>query len=210
MALLFLLSLSILPSYTFLLDDTCNTLDCKMDNMMKLIERQQTIIDDQSKRISFLEDHLSTVMKRLEETSSTGVQITIPSFYAVKSRDQRNLAKGERILFETVITNVMKAFDVYTGVFKVPLKGTYAFSWSIAMDNIDNHACFSLVVNDVVFGQTYLWNNGSDAVSTGFSVVEVDTGDDVFMSICNSSQPLGQIISDIYRKTSFAGWCIAC
>lgn len=119
-------------------------------------------------------------------------------------------AKGERIMFETAITNVFKAYDIYSGVFKVPLKGAYAFTWTIAMNNIDNHACFSLFVNDVVVGQTYLWNNGSDAVSTGFSVVEVNSGDDVYMSLCNVSQPLGEIISDIYRKTSFAGWCIAC
>jgi hypothetical protein len=113
-------------------------------------------------------------------------------------------------MFETGITNVMKAYDVFSGVFKVPLKGTYGFTWSIAMNNIENHACFSLVVNDRIVGQTYMWNNGSDAVSTGFSIVEVNAGDDVFMSICNTSQPLGEIISDIYRKTTFAGWCIAC
>lgn len=105
---------------------------------------------------------------------------------------------------------MFKAYDIYSGVFKVPLNGAYAFSWTIAMNNIDNHACFSLFVNDAVVGQTYLWNNGSDAVSTGFSIVEVNSGDDVYMSVCNVSQPLGEIISDIYRKTSFAGWCIAC
>ena len=113
-------------------------------------------------------------------------------------------------MFETAITNVYKAYDVFSGVFKVPLKGTYGFMWNIAMNNIENHACFSLFVNDQVVGQTYLWNNGSDAMSTGFSIVEVNSGDDVFMSVCNVTQPLGEITSDIYRRTSFAGWCIAC
>ena len=139
-----------------------------------------------------------------------GPDTTIPSFYAIKSRDQGDLAKGGRIMFETTVTNVFKAYDVFSGVFKVPLKGTYGFMWNIAMNNFENHACFSLFVNDQVVGQTYLWNNGSDAMSTGFSIVEVNSGDDVFMSVCNVSQPLGEIVSDIYRRTSFAGWCIAC
>lgn len=56
----------------------------------------------------------------------------------------------------------------------------------------------------------YLWNNGSDVVLMGFLVVEVNFGDDVYMSFCNVSQLLGEIISDIYCKISFVGWCIVC
>uniref|UniRef100_K1PXG1 Uncharacterized protein n=1 Tax=Magallana gigas TaxID=29159 RepID=K1PXG1_MAGGI len=171
--------------------ESCDTMDCKLDHVMHIVSKQQGILDQQSRHIVSLEKQLSTMSCTKDNTGQnqtefgtttkgghnmqslmSGPQTTIPSFYAVKSRDQRDLAKGERIMFETAITNVFKSYDIYSGVFKVPLKGAYAFTWTIAMNNIDNHACFSLFVNDVVVGQTYLWNNGSDAVSTGFSVVE--------------------------------------
>ena len=180
--------------------DACKSSGLKLGKFLKKISK--------CCRMHLQYIHLNTVL--LNYFFLVGPETTIPSFYAIKSRDQRDLAKGGRIIFETAVTNVYKAYDVFSGVFKVPLKGTYGFMWNIAMNNIENHACFSLFVNDQVVGQTYLWNNGSDAMSTGFSIVEVNSGDDVFMSVCNVTQPLGEITSDIYRRTSFAGWCIAC
>lgn len=55
-------------------------------------------------------------------------------------------------MFEMVIINVFKVYDIYFGVFKVLLKGVYVFMWIIVMNNIDNYVCFFFFVNDVVVG----------------------------------------------------------
>jgi uncharacterized coiled-coil protein SlyX len=75
MVLLFLFFTSVLG---FLLHESCDTLDCKVEGMTQMMTKQQKIIDDQSKRITLLEEQLSVVNKKLGIGSSEETRILNP------------------------------------------------------------------------------------------------------------------------------------
>ena len=53
-------------------------------------------------------------------------------FYAVIKDKHVTFNKDAILVFETVIVNEGKHYDLYDGVFVAPQKGFYLFSWTVS------------------------------------------------------------------------------
>nr|KAG5691864.1 hypothetical protein BaRGS_033468 [Batillaria attramentaria] len=63
------------------------------------------------------------------QTSSASV-----SFHAWRNRWDHTLNSGDTVIFEQLISSEGNAYDKNTGVFTVPLDGTYAFFLTVVTD----------------------------------------------------------------------------
>lgn len=70
-----------------------------------------------------------------------------------------SLSDGEIIQFDNVLTNVGQGFDKYTGVFTVPVNGTYSFQTTILTDK-DSEVWAYIAVNGIF--KAYLNARGTD------------------------------------------------
>lgn len=61
MVVLLCLLLCFGPVLSFLIPESCDTMDCKLDHVMHIVSKQQGILDQQSRHIVSLEKQLSTM-----------------------------------------------------------------------------------------------------------------------------------------------------
>lgn len=61
MVVLLCLFLCVGPVLGFLFPESCDTMDCKLDNVIHIISKQQDVMDQQSRQIDALEKQLSTM-----------------------------------------------------------------------------------------------------------------------------------------------------
>ncbi|XP_048762395.2 uncharacterized protein LOC125670973 [Ostrea edulis] len=130
----------------------------------------------------------------------------IVAFYAYMSSD---LQPGihHTIPFDVVKTNDGNGYHHSSGVFIAPVSGVYVFTWTIRMTLESEHST-ELVVNDVVYGAIFMrTHTPEDQNVSGTVVVHVNQNDDVYIRT-HVSYPYnaGNIRSDQYSRTSFAGW----
>lgn len=134
---------------------------------------------------------------------------TVIAFYAYMSGDFIPGIK-HTIPFDTVITNKGNGYHSGTGVFIAPEPGYYVFTWTIRMTRGSQHS-LELVVNSSVKGASFMrTNDPEDQTVTGTAVVYVNQNDDVYVRTHGSYvYNAGNIRSDTYSRTSFAGWRLA-
>lgn len=61
MVVLLCLLLCFGPVLSFLIPESCDTMDCKLDHVLHIVFKQQGILDQQSRHIVALEKQLSTM-----------------------------------------------------------------------------------------------------------------------------------------------------
>lgn len=131
---------------------------------------------------------------------------TVIAFYAYMSRDFIPGIK-HTIPFDTAITNKGNGYHSSTGVFIAPEPGYYVFTWTVRMTLGSEHS-LELVVNSSVKGASFMrTHDPEDQTITGTVVVYVNQNDDVYVRTHGSyAYNAGNIRSDTYSRTSFAGW----
>lgn len=130
----------------------------------------------------------------------------IVAFYAYMSSDLQS-GIHHTIPFDVVKTNDGNGYHYNTGIFVAPESGVYVFTWTIRM-TFDSQHSFELVVNNVAYGATFMrTHTPEDQNVSGTVVVHVNQNDDVFLRTHVSyAYNAGNIRSDQYSRSSFAGW----
>lgn len=148
------------------------------------------------------------IQKRLltpPSTSHNGV-----AFYAYMSSILPSPSTEHVLVFDVAKTNIGNAYHPSTGVFIVPESGVYVFTWTFRIGGNQDHS-IQLMVNREDVGSIYLYTiSGVESEATGIVVTHVNAGDDVFVRTHSTLQiGTGHFIqSNIYGRTSFAGWKI--
>ena len=129
-----------------------------------------------------------------------------PAFYVHLTHSEKNLSPHHVLVYDYVGTNVGNGYNKFTGVFSVPKTGTYVFLWKVRMRS--GVSVTELVVNNSPMTAIEVDGGLNFFASTGFAVVEVTTGDVVFVRTHSTLTDKGLIWTDDYGRTSFAGWAI--
>lgn len=146
-------------------------------------------------------------LERLLSIQPTIVPVNYVAFYAYLSSSVPASDAHRIIAFDTVITNVGNAYHPHMGTLIAPKSGLYVFTWTIRLSG-QRYYTTELVVNNKIINQLYFNpNNHIDGSVSSSVVVHVDQGDDVLIRT-NGIYHNGEIISDQYGRSSFAGWIL--
>ncbi|CAC5410296.1 COL8A [Mytilus coruscus] len=140
--------------------------------------------------------------KNGQETSKS----TVIAFYAFMSKSIKNPGVGRRLVFDVIKTNQGGAYNSHTGVFTCPKNGTYVFVWVVRLDPA--YHSFELMVNNSVYGSTYLYNKDTDGSNSGTVVADVSKGDSVYVRMHSSYKGVGILHSNEHGRTAFSGWLL--
>ena len=105
------------------------------------------------------------------------------------------------------------AYSKFTGVFTVPVGGTYGFTYNVRMGCHTNIAVgpFEIIKNDVAEGVVYIDDHdcSNQVTVTGTVIIHANLGDKVYIRTHPTSPSYdGNVYSDFNGRTSFAGWFI--
>ncbi|XP_062606509.1 uncharacterized protein LOC134268291 [Saccostrea cucullata] len=111
-------------------------------------------------------------------------------------------------VFDVVKTNIGSAYNRNSGIFTVPIDGTYVFTWSIFSD------AHSYIFTQIVINSKALTGmiTDSDEVgdyhsTTGVIVATVDHGDLVYVRTHPTTLSHGNVLSSpLHGQPSFSGW----
>ena len=128
------------------------------------------------------------------------------AFYAYLSTNTpANLRQHHTLIFDFVKVNRGQGYHNDDGIFTVPSPGVYVFAWSVNVQDAVGWASTEIVVNGVVSGSTFSdGDTGSYDHGTGIVVVEVHTGDHVYIRMQENGN--GVVSSNARGRTSFLGW----
>lgn len=127
-------------------------------------------------------------------------------FYAYMSNSEPNPSIHHALIFNEVKTNVGGGYNEFSGMFSAPSSGLYVFTWTIYTGD-HGQTGFSIYVNHDVVGATFgeTDNNQNDFDSdSGSMAVSLNAHDNVY--IRSSMACSTYVISDVSRRTTFAGW----
>nr|CBX41706.1 putative C1q domain containing protein MgC1q57 [Mytilus galloprovincialis] len=131
---------------------------------------------------------------------------TVIAFYAFMSKSLRSPGVGRRLVFDVIKANQGGAYNSHTGVFTCPKNGTYVFVWVVRLDPA--YHSFELMVNNSVYGSTYLYNRDTDGSNSGTVVADVSKGDSVYVRMHSTYKGVGVIRSNEHGRTAFSGWLL--
>ena len=135
------------------------------------------------------------------------------AFYAYLSHHEIGINNQHTLIFDTVVTNMNSAYSKFTGVFTVPVRGIYGFTYTVRMGCHTSTAIghFEIVKNDVVVGVVFIDDHGctNQVTVTGTVIIHANPGDKVYIRTRPDYSSIdGNVYSDISGRTSFAGWLI--
>ncbi|XP_063399483.1 complement C1q-like protein 4 [Mytilus trossulus] len=128
------------------------------------------------------------------------------AFYAFMSKPIMSPGIGHRLVFDVVKTNQGGGYNSHTGVFVCPRTGTYVFAWVVRLGSA--YQSFELMVNNSVYGSTYLYNSKTRASVTGTVVAHVTEGESVYIRMHSSHKGTGVLNSNEHGRTTFSGWLL--
>lgn len=127
------------------------------------------------------------------------------AFYAIMSYNTPSITLQHPLRFDVVKTNQGNAYHPTTGVFMVPQRGMYVFTWTVRIYGANYHST-ELVLNTEPVGVVHLNTGGTGTGEvTGIVVVHANNGDDVFVRTYKVYNT-GNIASDAAGRSSFTGW----
>ena len=136
--------------------------------------------------------------------TSTMTPTNFPAFFASMSSHQHNVGVHHTMIFDSVKTNILNAYNNYTGVFQVPHAGTYVFSYSIR--SIGGELCVELIRNAETLDALYTHSIHDQDTTSKTYIGHFEVNDSVFVRTYRNG--VGYIGSDFCGRSSFAGYRI--
>ncbi|XP_045157052.2 complement C1q-like protein 2 [Mercenaria mercenaria] len=121
--------------------------------------------------------------------------------FTARLKEHVTVRSLEKIIFDEVITNIGKAYNPDTGIFKVPFTGRYLFSLTVRAQ-YQKQVCAEIVSEPHVIGQLAAGDSEIERASASVTVVaSLHAGDDVYV---RETKPwTGSFFGEGY--TSFTG-----
>lgn len=143
--------------------------------------------------------------------SSKTVNQPIPSngvaFFAYLSRNENTVGTHQTFVFDFDHTNIGGHYNHHTGIFTSPGHGVYVFSWSLFC-TYGGHIYSELVVNSSPVLSKFVGALGvsNPLSSTGLAIIELSTGDAVYIRTPPNHSPSGGVLSNSVYRSTFSGW----
>ncbi|CAG2197105.1 C1QL [Mytilus edulis] len=159
---------------------------------------QHEHVDDQENT-----DYKKTSTLQPDNMASDG----LVAFYSYMSHSEYNPSTHHTLIYDISVTNVGSGYNQVTGIFTAPTSGVYVFIWVTRV--YDGEHPTELMINNAVYGVTFLRAKGGDDGSvSGTVVASVTKGDSVFVRIHSSYPGNGHILSNDNGRPSFSGWLL--
>ena len=128
------------------------------------------------------------------------------AFFAYLTHGEQNPSKHFTFIFDHVVTNTGNGYNQHTGAFTSPVSGTFAFLWNMRVYKGDTIT--ELVINSEPVTVLQVQTTSYTPLNTncGFAIMHVNVNDVVFVRKHPTHLGVGDILSDKYGRTSFAGW----
>ncbi|XP_053380704.1 EMILIN-2-like isoform X2 [Mercenaria mercenaria] len=180
-------------------------------------------------RVTVLETNLVnsgnglTRMDRMEDTNNNKHALTKRAvrrrirrpevaFQASLTKESATFKLYDTIIFNSVITNIGRAYNKHTGIFTAPVSGTYTFNTNIVSEK-GHYVEASIKVNDLVTvsaisdhrisrdGEYFtMWDQGN-----AVAILSLNRGDKVAVSV---QWPQGSHVIHGVGKSSFSGYLV--
>lgn len=126
------------------------------------------------------------------------------AFHAYLSTStQSGLRQHHTLVFDSVRVNKGNGYNKGDGIFIVPQTGVYVFTWTVTVQ-VHGWASVEIVVNEEVIGSAFADGNTSWDEGSGIVLVEVNTGDHVFLRMQENGMHV--VNSNARGRTTFSGW----
>ncbi|KAK3610836.1 hypothetical protein CHS0354_034041 [Potamilus streckersoni] len=165
----------------------------EMENALLQLQKEVTTLKTSlEERDIAIRKHLDNESKRIESkvigfsVSSTGT-----------------LAKHQLIVFNDVIYDPYKAYDRNTGIYTVPVSGTYFITGSIYVPT-NNHVQTEIIAGGQSVTRMYAYSPNSSEQGANSVVVDLKAGSTIFMRVEASSS--GTLYGN--RWTSMSAVCL--
>ena len=106
-------------------------------------------------------------------------------FSAVISSHLKNLSHDQPIVFDTVMSNFGQAYNGNSGVFHIPVSGTYMFFVNILSER-DNFIETELLVEGKTIAEIYSGATQFYGAGSNFVIVTVKRGQNVWVKVHNA------------------------
>ena len=162
---------------------------CRLENDCKFIERLvklEVARDEQRKTINQLEESdraKSEEIAQLKDELGNLKAKETKSKVIVKVRLSKDvtLSVGQRLVYDTVVTNTGNAYSTHSGSFRAPVSGTYIFSVT-ACSKTSDWGVIDIINDGAVIGQVRSGDPGGYYdCSSDFTVAELDIGSHVWV-----------------------------
>ncbi|CAG2204923.1 C1QL [Mytilus edulis] len=129
----------------------------------------------------------------------------LAAFYSYMSHHEINPSAHLTLIYHVFVPNVGRGYCHVTGIFTAPKSWVYVFIWVTRVSSGEHPT--QLMINNAVYGVTFLRaNNGDDGSVSGNVVAKVTKGDSVFVRVHSTYPGDGYIYSSEHGRPSFSGW----
>ncbi|KAL4222584.1 hypothetical protein ACF0H5_018625 [Mactra antiquata] len=149
--------------------------------LQKLDELNDKVVKLEQKNI-ILERETQALKQHIERSTTkrqTGTEI---GFSARVPEHLKNLAPHQPIVFGDVMTNLGNYYNPSSGVFFVPVTGTYLFFVNI-LSEVDNSIETELVVDGATLIDIYSGSRGFFGPGSNFLIARIDKGKNVWVKV---------------------------
>ncbi|XP_061186863.1 collagen alpha-1(X) chain-like [Saccostrea echinata] len=109
------------------------------------------------------------------------------AFFAEMSQDLINPTQGKKVVFDQILTNVGNAYDPSTGIFTVPITGTYHFNVVLSSPNngdVGHYMHFFILQNGRKIAYIFLDHNTNYWLHASSStVIQGTKGDAIWLTV---------------------------
>ncbi|CAC5411494.1 C1QL [Mytilus coruscus] len=189
-----------------------NRLDALRSSILELIVNTSAIQNDVN-NVRSNDGRLRVHVTRLDHLNAkvnainARERLHVVAFYAYLSTNRVNPSFHQTLIYDVAKTNSGNGYNAATGIFTAPTTGIYVFTWVTRM----YEATYSteLMVNNAVVGTSFLRvSHDHDVSASGTVVTKISKGDSVFVRVHSTKGGWGDILSEQYGRSSFAGWLL--
>ncbi|KAL3853126.1 hypothetical protein ACJMK2_016696 [Sinanodonta woodiana] len=157
--------------------------------------------------------NLTRTVEKFATGSSTSPSTTAPSiaFMAYRNTVLKNLGVNQKLIFDKVATNEGNGYSAVTGIFTVPVHGTYFFTWTTALakgySSPDVSHVSGLVVNGEYKVHVFIAIDLPFNMGGNSAVLRLNTSDAVWIGV-----PQGNVVysnaGERWYYPTFSGYLI--
>ncbi|KAL3853130.1 hypothetical protein ACJMK2_016700 [Sinanodonta woodiana] len=157
--------------------------------------------------------NLTRTVEKFTTGSSTSPSTTAPSvaFMAYRNTVLTNLGVNQKLIFDKVATNEGNGYSAVTGIFTVPVQGTYFFTWTTAHAKGYSYPDTFLVTGLVVNGEykVHVWIGVEISFNMGgnSAVLRLNTSDAVWIGVLKGNGVYSNTVERWFYPT-FSGYLI--
>ncbi|KAL4233764.1 hypothetical protein ACF0H5_008442 [Mactra antiquata] len=122
--------------------------------------------------------------------------------FKARTVKDKNPQAGETIIFQDIMLNNGKAYDSSTGIFTVPVNGTYLFTIHICVSAGKNFI-YGIVYDDILNTSGIFYDSRGNICYTGDAIMQLDVGQKVWLKCLSNGSSTDILFGDTSSTYSY-------